>query len=191
MNTLGKTGILLIFAIAVTAGAFGSFAFFFTAMKEKAKNATEITEQRQNIEARQAKLSVTLAVIKEQNENIEKLEEYFIKKPGIVDFTKKIEELGTVSGTKIGIKALTPTLAKDNSPILIFGVEATGKFVGIMQVLELLENFPAKIEWSSVKIRQKEGGEVASPKIAGALPSLPLPVWELSMTATALNFTNE
>ncbi len=191
MNKLGKTGILLIIAFLVTASAFGVYAFFFAATKSKAESATSIADTTGSVESRQAKLALTLATLKEQSDNIQKLDELFIKQKEIVNFTKRIESLGVTPGTKISIEGLTPSLSKDNAPILSFDIKVQGKFVDVMRTLELLENFPAKIEWSSVNIKRESEGSVAAVKTNGNVPQVVEPIWKMSVAGAALNFVRE
>ena len=191
MNKLGKTGILLIIAFLVTASAFGVYAFFFAATKSKAESATSIADTTGSVESRQAKLALTLATLKEQSDNIQKLDELFIKQKEIVNFTKRIESLGVTPGTKISIEGLTPSLSKDNAPILSFDIKVQGKFVDVMRTLELLENFPAKIEWSSVNIKRESEGSVAAVMTNGNVPQVVEPIWKMSVAGAALNFVRE
>lgn len=191
MNKLRKTGISFIIAFLVTASAFGVYTFFFTATKNKAESARDIAIRSGDIEVKQARLALTLATLKEQDDNIKKLDELFIKQKEIVNFTKRIESLGAVSGIKISIAGLTPTLSKDNAPILSFDIKTEGKFVDIMRTLELLENFPAKIEWNSVKIKRESEGKVIVVKTKGGTSQVVEPLWKMDVSGAALNFVRE
>lgn len=191
MNKLGKTGILLIVAFILTAGASGVYSFFFAATKSKAENATVLAVRAGEVESKRAKLGLTLATLKDQADNIQKLDELFIKQKEIVNFAKKIESLGVNSGTKISIERLTPAPTKDGVPTLSFNVKVQGKFADVMRTLELLENFPAKIEWGSVSIKRESEGSIAVVRAKGGVLQATEPVWKMDVAGVALNFVRE
>lgn len=193
MKKTKKTPLLVLIAALVALGVSGAYTFFFIAMKKKTELTTEINTEAKNLEVRQSKISFTLASLKERSEDIQKLDEYFIKKSEIVDFAKNLEALGQNSSTTLSIEALDPGFSADKAPILSFRIEARGTFVNAMRALELLENFPTKLEWTSVKIVRLEGEEQAPAvkiKKQGVVePRVPL--WKLSVAASALNFTQQ
>lgn len=187
MKKLNTTAIFLIAAMAVTFAVLGVYLFFFSAMKEKAESATELSARAEDIQTRREKLSLTLTSLKEQEANIEKLDGYFIKERDIVAFTKSLESLGKNTGSLVSIESLTPQRAKDNTWVLGIRIEASGTFGGLMRLLELFENFPAKIEWGTVRISREGTGAVSSEKIGKVI----LPGWKLAMEGTAFNFIRE
>jgi predicted O-linked N-acetylglucosamine transferase (SPINDLY family) len=191
MKKIGTTGILFVVAVAVAAGVSGAYLFFFAAMKGKAESATEISVRAEDTRTKQGKLSVILAALKGESEHINKLDGYFIKEREIVSFAKSLELVGTSAGAVMTIEALTPQTNKDNTSTLSIRLKAVGKFANLMRALELLENFPAKIEWSSVDILREDAETAPIVKGKNAAPQIIFPVWKLTMTGTALNFIRE
>lgn len=192
MKSLSKTVSLLIFATVLTVILGGAYAFFFVVMKNKTEATAELFAKSEEISGKELRLTTALSTIKDEQENIEKLSVYFLKESEIVPFTKKIELLGGQSETSLLIEALEPGVGANNVAILNFRIVATGEFKNIMRLMGLLENFPAKFEWRSVRLTRGETvTEKTSPRGGEVNPTKVLPEWKVTISLMALNFLNE
>lgn len=178
-------------ALGFTAVVAGGYTFFFSAMKEKTDSSAELTAKFEELSGKEEKLSASVSMLSLESTQIEKLKSYFIKQSEIVPFTKKIEALGGQSGAVISLESLEPGVSDTNTPTLSFHVKATGKFKEVMQAMTLLENFPAKFEWKTVRLVHEEGSPAQLNKKGLPQASLVSSRWVLDMTVVALNFVPE
>ncbi len=190
MKILNKTTILLGAALFFTVVAGSAYAFFFVAMKGKTQANAELSSKIGDISGKESRVASALATLKSETPNIEKLSAYFIKENEIVSFTKKIEALGPQSGTTLTIVSLDPGVTEKTVPFLSFRIKATGEFAAVMRLLVLLENFPGKFEWKTVRLVRGDftPAHEAVPPTKVAVRS---PEWMVEVFLTALNFTKE
>lgn len=189
MKPHNKTAALFGIALTLALIAVGSYAFFFTAMKGKTEAVVALAESSRELSGKESRALATRATLKNETANIEKLSSYLIKESEIPAFTKKIESLGSQSGTALTIEALDPGLTEKTVSFLSLRIKATGKFADVMRLLALLENFPTKFEWKTVRLVRDD----TAPQQAGApvLKSDSAPVWNVEVFLTALNFVKE
>ncbi len=185
-----KIVILLLGALIFVFVAGGGYAFFFSVMKKRTEGVVELLARAEELSGESAKLSASVSVLKEESKRIEKLKSYFVKESEIVAFAKNIEELGEHTGAILSLESLEPGLGETNIPVLNFRAKATGKFEEVMQVVSLLENLPAKLEWKSVKLlRKSEDGIVVIDK--GTFQVVKEPLWVLDIAIVVINFVHE
>lgn len=189
MKKRTKTEVLLIVSLVFTAVITSIYAFFFFSMKEKTGNTAGLSAKVEQLSGDEAKLAASVSAFKAEDVRIEKLQSYFIKESEIVAFAKKIEELGAQSGAALSIESLESGLSESKTPILNFRIKATGKFMEVMHVVTLLENFPAKFEWKNIRL-VRSGAEPVVVKGVSRVP-VATPLWGLDMTVAALNFVRE
>lgn len=184
-----KTTILLGTALALMAVAGGAYAFFFVVMKGKTQATAELSAKLEELSGKQSRVASALAVLKNEAPQIEKLSAYFIRESEIVAFTKKIEALGPQSGTALTLESLEPGLTEKTVPYLNFRIKATGNFAAVIRLLTLLENFPGKFEWKTVRlVRADTSGQQVS---ATTTRGINTPEWSVEVFLTALNFIKE
>ena len=191
MKKLTKTQTLLISALTFMIAASGWYSFFFVAMKKKTDSAGEFFVKIEELSGKNAKLSASVGVLKEEAERVEKLKSYFIKESGIVAFTKSIEGLGVLSGVTLSLESLEPGLGDANTPVLNFRIKATGKFEEVMHAITLLENLPAKFEWKSVRLLRENDGVIPVVGKDALHVTVKEPRWQLYVTVVAINFVHE
>jgi len=191
MKTSNKTLPLLIIAIVLTLALCGAYLFFFIAMKNKTAATAELSAKSAELSGRQSRIIGTLAVIKGEGENIDKLSTYFIKESEIVAFTQKIELLGAESGTALTLEGLDPGTGAAGEPILNLRILAKGTFQDVMHLMTLLENFPAKFEWKTVEI-SRDDSFVGQSQTGAKNKTIPVaPQWRVAVSLTARNFVKE
>lgn len=184
-----KTTILLGIALTLTVVSGGAYAFFFVVMKGKTQATAELSAKMEELSGKQSRVASALSVLKNEAPQIEKLSAYFIRESEIVAFTKKIEVLGPQSGTALSLESLEPGLTEKTVPYLNFRIKATGNFAAVMRLLTLLENFPGKFEWKTVRLvrRDASGQQVLATTTRG----VNTPEWSVEVFLTALNFIKE
>ena len=192
MKSSQKTLVLLIitFILAIFVGSV--YTFLFVAMKRKTEETADFLMRKDELSGKESRSASALASMKGESENISKLSTYFIKESEIVLFTKKIESLGPASGTTLSLETLEPGMLEGSIPILNLRIKADGKFKNIMQLVALLENYPAKLEWKSINfVRDDKDSVPVTTKSTNkvALPGEPL--WTIEMSLNVFNFIKE
>lgn len=183
MKSLRKTKLLFLGALVLTVALCGVYAFFFVTMKNKTAATADLSAQNEALAGKELRLTTVLDAVKQESANIDRLSTYFIKESEVVAFTKKIERLGTDSGTALSLEALDPGVGASGAPVLNFRIIATGTFSDVMRLIGLLENFPAKFEWKNVDLSLNDG--ITSTKIPKTVQ------WKVSASLSALNFLRE
>jgi len=152
MKSNKKTLIILGIATATTVIFGAMYAFLFFTVKGKTEATAVLSEKIDELSGRESRIASSVAVIKTQGENIDKLSAYFFKASEVVAFTKKIEELGAMSNTTLKLESLEQGATEKSVPYLNFRVKASGSFDQVMRLVVLLENFPGKIEWKTLRL---------------------------------------
>lgn len=189
MKSYNKTTTLFVIALAVTLIACGAYTFFFVAIKDKTVAIATLLVRTGELSGKESRALSAVTILKNESANIDKLSSYFIKESEIVTFTKKIEALGQQSGTKLTIESLEPGVTEKTVPFLNFRIKVMGKFADVVRLLVLLENFPGKFEWKTVRLVRTD----ALVQQAGTTTtqSSSAPDWSAEIFLTALNFVNE
>ncbi len=190
MKTVNKTAILLLIALVFTLVSGGAYTFFFIAMKDKTEATADLLARTAELSGKESSLRSALSTIKSENANIDKLSSYFIKESEIVLFAKKLEDLGPQSRTDLSIESLDPGVTEKSVPYLSFRIKATGKFADIEHLLVLLENFPGKLEWKTVRL-SRDGASAQQADTTTQVVVTRNPQWTVEIFLTALNFVKE
>lgn len=186
MKANKKTVILLVVASIFTLVASTSYVLLFLAVKNKTEATATLSEKIQELSGKESRLASSVAVLRRESANIEKLSSFFFKESEVVFFTKKIEALGAQSGTVLTIESLDKGFTEKAVPFLNFRIKATGGFANLERLLVLLESFPGKLEWKTLRlVRDDLPVESSSIKSVAAAP-----LWRVEAFLTALNFVN-
>lgn len=190
MKSFNKTTILLLIALVFSLASGGVYAFFFVVMKDKTEATAELLAKTEELTGKESRIMTASVVLRSESEKITKLSSSFIKESEIAAFAKKIEELGPQSGTSLTLESLDPGVTEKTTPFLGFRIKATGKFSDVERLLVLLENFPGKFEWRTVRLARnisidQQTGTTTQKVLARA------PMWELEVFLTARNFIKE
>lgn len=189
MKANKKTLILLGAGVALTLAAGGSYTFLFFDMKDKTEATSVSSEKIAELSGKESRLASSVSVLRRENANIENVSAYFFNESDIVTFTKKIEALGPQSGTTITIESLDKGVTEKTVPFLNFRIKATGKFADVIRLLVLLENFPGKFDWKTVRlVRDTDTASTASSTQKNTVKD---PVWSVDAFLVALNFVNQ
>lgn len=188
-----KNNILLFLgAVLIFIGIAGMYGFLFFSMKGKIEGANEVLARAGDFENAQGTLSRTLAFLKESELGRQRVEARFIKEHDVALFARQIEALGTESGVTLSIESLEPGVDFRKKPVLNFRIKAEGTFANVMRTEELLENFPARFDVSTLRLVRVDNSQGAV--VSGTGKSAPVnraPQWELNATISALNFIKE
>lgn len=190
MKSLNKTVALLLTAIIFTLVAGGAYAFLFIVMKNKTKATAELLEKTEVLSGKESRMMSAITTLKNESANIEKLSSHFIKGGEIGEFAEKLEDLGRQSGTTLTLESIDPGVTEKTVEFLSFRIKATGKFADIQRLLVLLENFPGKLEWKTVRlvrdISSSQQVATTTKKIVSQSP-----IWNVEVFLTAHNFIRE
>ena len=190
MKPLNKTIALLLTAVIFTLVASGAYAFFFVVMKNKTMATAELLEKTEELSGKESRMVSAHTTLRSESANIEKLSALFINEREIGLFAKKLEDLGHQSGTTLSLEALDPGLTEKTVAYLSFRIKATGKFADIQRLLLLLENFPGRLEWKTVRlVRDISTGQQVATTTKKIIPQSPN--WNVEVFLTARNFTKE
>lgn len=192
MKANKKTLTLLGTAIAFALAGGGSYAFLFFAIKNKTAAASIISEKIEELSGRESRIASSVSVLRKEDANIKKITEYFFKENEVVFFIKKIEALGPQSGTKLTLNSFDQGYTEKTVPFLNFRIIATGKFADIQRLLILIENFPGKFEWKTVRLVRDSSTATEEP-VAGKTPAKAVesaPQWRVDAFLVARNFAN-
>ena len=194
MKTSKKTLILLATAVVFALAASGLYAFLFVTIKNKTEATSTLVEKIDEISGKESRLASSVSLLKRENADIEKVSALFFKENEVVNFTKNIEELGAQSGTVLTIESLERGSTEKATPFLSFRIKVIGEFSDIARLLMLLENFPGKFEWKTVRITRDSSTTTDEPAVVGKVPAkvaLKDPQWRVDAFLVALNFTNQ
>lgn len=187
-KTLVLLGIAVTFALAVS----GAYAFIFFSIKNKTVGTILLSEKIDELSGKEARITASVSLLKRESENIQKLSEYFFNESEIVDFAKKVERLGPQSGTIITIDALEQGFTEKTVPYLNLRIRASGSFQNAMRLLVLLENFPGKLEWKTVRLfREAEATDQSQSSGKVIKTASTAPNWRVEASLNALNFVKE
>lgn len=187
MKANKKTVILLGVASIFTLVASTAYVLLFLAVKNKTEATASLSEKIEELSGKESRLASSVAVLRRESANIEKLSSFFFKESEVVFFTKKIEALGEQSGTILTIESLDKGFTEKTVPFLNFRIKATGEFTNIERLLILLESFPGKLEWKTLRLTRDDLPAEGNP----VKPTTTAPLWKVEAFLTALNFVNE
>lgn len=182
-NRFNKTQIVLIAVLLVAVLSGALYAFFYYAVEKRVESAREIFARAEELESEQNKQARLSSLLRSYASDIEMIEGRFVKEGNIASFTKQLEDLGAQAGVVFSLESLEPGVGSKKEPVLAMRLKATGDFAKVFHFAEIIEGFPAtELELSSLRL-------VRASEMAGA--KIVLPQWELSVSATILNFVKE
>lgn len=185
-----KTKIVLTTVLSVAALSGALYAFFFYAVDRKVGSAHEIFARVEELENEQSKHARLSSLVRSYTSDIERIEGRFVKESNIASFTKQLEDLGAQAGVGFSLESLEPSVGPKKESVLNVRLKATGDFAKVFHFAELIENFPVtELELSSMRLVR--ASEAAGVKTAAESGKTTLPQWELSVSATILNFVKE
>lgn len=189
MKFFNKITILFVVALAVTLLAGGVYVAMFFSMKDKTAATAETLRSIEDLSGKNLNLASSIAILKSQSANIDKLSSQFFNESEVVAFTDKIDALGAQSGTVVTIESLDPAVTGKSVPYLNLRLSATGKFEDILRLFALLENFPGNFEWKTVHLVRTDsplsGDQKGSTTTKANLVS---PTWNAEIFLSVLNF---
>lgn len=188
MKSQNSTKFWVIAAGVALGVSLGIYGLVFLAIQNKEVEAREILLQAAELESKQGDVSQNLMLLKKRSTEINRIKEYFIKEREVVVFAERLESLGKDAGIPVTLQSLEPTTGQGGVRVLTMRIKASGTFGEVMRLEKLLENFPAKLEPSSVRIYRGDGENPLGVKSGNKSA---LPVWVLEVSMNALNFVAE
>lgn len=110
--------------------------------KENLKNYAILSRKSQNIKSLESQMA-------EIKENVEKLNNFYLKESGLVDFIELLEKIGKDADVSVGVHSAE--IEKDKKSVL-FRIKAEGGFKELFQYLVSLENLPQQIVFERMAI---------------------------------------
>lgn len=196
-NQLSKTQILLVVIFSATVLAGALYAFFFYVVERKVASAREIFGRVEELENEQNKHSRLSSFLRTYAPDIEIVEGRFIKESDIALFAKQLEDIGAQAGVVFALESLEPSTGQKKEPVLNVRIKATADFAKVLYFAELVESFPTTLlELSTMRlVRTSEMAGMKTAAVTAESDKMPgktaLPQWELSVSATVLNFVKE
>lgn len=186
---INKTIAILTFAVILTAGFGGLYALLFVGIVNQTKETNESVVQYDELSNKESKLNLSIDLLKDRKTDIVLIENSFIRESKIADFPRVIEDLGTELGVRIAFGGLDQIKSSDGVWALGFQLSASGTFANVMRFLGALENFPSKIEFTTVGLTKTRGGISIDPITKKSIvePS----EWTLSVNAKLLNYLKD
>lgn len=188
--TLSKTAKLLIASVVAIFVFVGLYAYVFVSMRDLVDHADELSVRAEDLLGKDARIDVTLAVLKHAQPTIDKVSSSFIKESKIVEFTRTLEALGPTTHTTLVIESLEPGVGVKGAPVLSLRVKGTGKFKDVLALVALLEDFPARFDWGATRFVRIDNGTVVTTGSPGATPPQK-DLWSVETSLRALNFVRE
>jgi len=176
MKLKANTTIFLGVATILTFIAGGAYGVLFISMKNKTAATAGLLAEIAELSSKESNLVSSISVLNNESSNIEKLSSYFFDENGIIAFAKQVEDLGPQSGTAITIESLEPGISEKSTPFISLRIKATGTFTDVERLLVLLENFPGKLDWKTIRL-VREAVSVGS-----------APMWTAEVFLSALNY---
>lgn len=110
----------------------------------------------------------------------EKLDSYFLGSGNVVSFIESIENISSITGTKISVNSVSVEQATQGKQFeyVILNASASGSFSSLYWLLSIIEEMPLKIEVTKVVFEEMPSGE-KKPKEKD---------WRLEFVVKALKF---
>ena len=154
-----KTKALLITSIIQSIFVIVVFVVIYTFILNQISDTVNKIDQIKTEIRRQETLSLMKKDVEDSTANESKIYGYFIGVNGVADFLKTIEGLVSSSSLQYDIQSIAyeapsqPT-APINTELLRVKMSITGKWANVQHFLELIENYPLKIDIRSVSLNQ-------------------------------------
>lgn len=140
---VGVIGLALLFS--------GAYAYFFYEVKVKSEEASLVSDELNEYLSKGGTINILKTSIKNTSKERKKIEGFFVKRDDLPRFTKEIESLGDLSGTKLVITGL---FSQGN--ILFLNLSSEGSFQNTLQLVSLIESLPFKVEITKAYIDMVE-----------------------------------
>lgn len=152
------------------------YVFFFITMKEKNAHALDAVTRANTLEGKERNISQNEVMLKRYEGEIEKLNSFIIKESGAIAFAQQLEDLGKSADVNLTLESLEPLAPTKDTIALGFRIKASGSFENLTRLLGMIENFPTKLELSSVMLfrgdeTMKDGARMWSIAISGSVLS--------------------
>lgn len=150
MNKFKATKQILALTTILAIASIVFYVLFFNALKNKNEEISLILNVTDTAIQRELKLRSVGEIIKDTEDEREKLDTYFVADDHVVDFIESIEELGRYVGVDIetvSVNINDNLKTKDSiSEILNLSIETRGDWEDVFYFLALMEKMPFRID---------------------------------------------
>jgi len=152
INKKTKTLLYMIAALNMIVLLFGAFVFY--TVYKKYGTVAELYEKVRIIEKRQDEMIYTERLILSTEEDINKLNSYFVDSDNVVDFIKDIEYLGTNADVLLVLNSVN--ISGEENGLLSLEFTTEGSWGDSMYLLALLESMPVKMDVNKVNFVKRK-----------------------------------
>jgi len=157
MESSSKTKQLLILYSIVLVIVSGTYVFFVFHINGKKTIAATALSDVELLHEQNNQLQDLNSVLKDINEDQDKLNSYFVHSDKIVDFLESVETIGHDSGAVVEVRSLSEEVTENPSiSVLALNLTAKGDWESVYHFLVLIQNFPIKSTFDRIHISRSE-----------------------------------
>lgn len=136
----------------------GGYIFFLWDLGVQKEEIDSLKAEVAFYEDRHIEIREMISFLESKEEQIKDIESFFLiyNEQNIVNFIKKIEQLGEKTGVDLEISNLSP-LNEDNNKFLNADIALTGGWEEINKTIALIEYIPYKVSITNLNLK-REGG---------------------------------
>lgn len=176
--TMSRTKKALISSILAFVVSLALFVGGIYIVNAKSVEIGELENKYQSDQETEAILKNLETTIRNNSENVEEINNFFISPETEVEFIKEVEKLATTTVDSFEIKSFShkEITKNDKYEFAVLQAEATGSFREVFKFLILLENFPKESIMEQVELHRIYGDAKNAP------------VWKISFVMKAIKF---
>jgi len=157
MKSFSRTKQLLILHTLVLILVLGAYALFTSHINGKKTLAAVALSDIELLNKQNNQLQDLNSILKNINEDQEKLNSYFVHSDKIVNFLESVEAIGRKSGATVEVRSLNEEETEGSSiSVLTLNLTAEGNWENIYHFLVLIQNFPIKSIFDKIHISSSE-----------------------------------
>lgn len=161
MNNKQIKKILAVF-FCIDMGLLAVYGYLFFVVNAKNKETTILYTASHEQTSDKEKIQALFRVLRDTEEDREKLSKYFITKMGAVTFIEQIEKIGKNAGVQLSVNTVSDEESGGGAIQISFG--ANGSFAHMQHLIALVESMPYKVTIKKADIQkideQKDGQAV-------------------------------
>lgn len=147
---------ILIIGILLTLLSWSGYVFFLWDMNAQKTNINNLKAEVNFYEERNVEIREMLSFLENKENQIRDIESYFLvyNEQSIVNFIKKIEELGDKTEVSLDISNLSP-LNQNDKKYLKASIDIRGEWVKVNKMIALIEHVPYKISITDLNLKKE------------------------------------
>ena len=180
MKNINKIFIKIILAVLFIGVFLTTFFYILSGIQSKGDNTVSISEQIKAETERRNKISALNSEVAAIAPERALLETHFIQSSDVVPFLDTLQALAKSAGAPAEVSSLD--LTKDGLGLIV-QMKAEGNFESVHKLLDLLQNSPYELDFSSVKLER-----VSPPDSKTKFTKVP--IWDASFKLPLISFSS-